>query len=63
MGTKKKIIRCPKGLPEKLANEHGVHITTVYDALAFKSNSAKASEIRQQAKALGAVEETQTVFY
>ncbi len=64
MQTKKiKIIKVPPKAGKKLAERYGCRIETIYNALAFRSQSKQSYEIRNDAlKEFGGVETDKVVF-
>lgn len=63
MIKKRKIIMLPLGRVDQMARAHNVTRSTVYNALAYRSDSETAQLIRQQAVELyGGVETSRVVF-
>ena len=60
---RKKVIRVKRENVERMAEAHRVSVVTVYNALAFRSDSPTAKVIRKQAVELwGGVEDMRIVF-
>ena len=63
MAIKRKVIKVPKGVVEKICHSQNVGKTTVYAALNYTSNSEDAKLIRQLAvNTYGGIETTQVIF-
>ena len=59
-----KIIKLPLEGRKKLAERYGCRRETIYNALAFRSQSKQAENIRQDAlNEFGGVEDYKVVFY
>jgi hypothetical protein len=63
MAKRKKIIQIPQGKAEMLASDMGCSRTSVYNALAYRSESENAKEIRRKAVSLyGGILTTKVIF-
>lgn len=63
MARKKKVIRVALGKVQEIAKAHRCSQTSVYNALAYSTESELAKLIRKEAKEIyGGVETTQVVF-
>ena len=60
---RKKIITIPNGTADKIARYHGCSRVTVFNALAYKSDSLLANSIRRDALSMfGGVETSKVIF-
>lgn len=63
MAFKKKVITVPKGAVDGIRRSLNVDRATVYNALAYRSNSETAQQIRRLATSTyGGIETTKVVF-